>query len=564
MLVLLAKVNSQEVQITNLNKNPGILPYKLGPARIKTKTHTFIHYYDLEPIRNEINILKEEYKNITETIRSKLSNPQIEELENFDRALWFQLNAVEQKFNSLMPNIRVKRGLIDGLGSIIKSITGNLDANDAQHYDQAIKELESNNVEIVQKLNKEISMTTQIIDNFNISLTGIQHNQRVIASSIDKLNSQVQNILFDFADYLKIRNILDQLNLTLNLILQLLLDIENSVTFARLNVYHSSILKINEVESILNTVLKYYSINELMFPNLSRDLHNYYDILNIEAYYSNSKVVFVIHFPIMHPETFTHYRLYSIPTENKTILVPPNTYLVMNEESYQYASSPCVKLHSEYYCPDEHLIHGNRQENCIFNLLLLSATPSNCAYTSVQITKSIIEQIDEANYIGIFSQSTKIQTTCERSDFTTLKGTYLIVLPAGCSFRTNESNFINVQEIIDGQPMLLPEIIIPPGATTEKILEIQLEDINLDKIHELQKGQHAIDLAQLTSNHRSITNHIISYILIALIAIVITSYLILKFIKRKQGQLKTSSSEEQPQVQPQVHPQVQPRSFFNP
>ena len=50
---------------------------------------------------------------------------------------------------------RIKRGLINGLGSIIKSISGNLDQNDAEKYDNLIDQLK-NNQKILQNQNEQI------------------------------------------------------------------------------------------------------------------------------------------------------------------------------------------------------------------------------------------------------------------------------------------------------------------------------------------------------------------------------------------------------------------------
>lgn len=542
----------REVTITNLNKNPGILPFKLGTAKVKSLTHTFIHYYNLHPIGDEIKIIKEQYKNITNAIKSGLSNPYFFELDNFDRALLFQLNLAEQKFNSLCPNGRVKRGLINGLGTIIKSISGNLDANDAAHYDQAINDLQNNQKEIVQKLNKEISLTTQVIDNFNKTVTLIKHNQEVITSGLNKISAELNKFIFNFSDYLETRNILDQLNLTLNIILQLLSDVENAITFARLGKLHSSILKLDELESILKTILKHYSPEQLLFPNFS-DIHRYYDLLEIEAYYSDRKIVFVIHFPIIYPETFLYYHLYSIPTQNLTTIIPRNTYLIMNGNFYQYTSTPCIDLHPNHYCSDNNVIDEMKQEDCVSQLLQLRSTHESCQPTPVQITKNIVQSIDESHYIAIFVNRTKMQTTCDRTDFTTVQGTYLIELPPGCQFETNNQGFINEKHVTDGQPMLLPEINIPHNSSIASVAKITIEDVDLDKIHELQREQQKLRPIEPIFNKGHPINYWIILIYIILIAIgIYYIYLFLRNRRRRSRDPSPTITEEQPRTNPQA------------
>lgn len=53
---------------------------------------------------------------------------------------------IESKLFYLFPEhnyIREKRGLINGLGSIVNAITGNLDADDAIKFEQQISSLKS-------------------------------------------------------------------------------------------------------------------------------------------------------------------------------------------------------------------------------------------------------------------------------------------------------------------------------------------------------------------------------------------------------------------------------------
>lgn len=57
--------------------------------------------------------------------------------------------------------IRNKRGLVDALGSIIKSISGNLDQNDAINYNNAIKVLQENQNKIILESNNHISLNKE-------------------------------------------------------------------------------------------------------------------------------------------------------------------------------------------------------------------------------------------------------------------------------------------------------------------------------------------------------------------------------------------------------------------
>ena len=63
----------------------------------------------------------------------------------------FNFDKITNKMVNLFHN-RNKRGLINGLGSIIKSITGNLDSQDAERYDEIFRKIEENQ-KILEKQN---------------------------------------------------------------------------------------------------------------------------------------------------------------------------------------------------------------------------------------------------------------------------------------------------------------------------------------------------------------------------------------------------------------------------
>ncbi|KAJ8977561.1 hypothetical protein NQ317_019136, partial [Molorchus minor] len=114
-----------------LENNPGLLPLKIGQAKVQDYTHTFIHYYDLNPVIVEINKLYTQSDNLLIQINSNLNYSQ--ETSNYAKILNLTRQRVQIKLNEIIPHSkRTKRGIINGLGSIFKSITGNLDASDGE------------------------------------------------------------------------------------------------------------------------------------------------------------------------------------------------------------------------------------------------------------------------------------------------------------------------------------------------------------------------------------------------------------------------------------------------
>ncbi|XP_074030352.1 uncharacterized protein [Leptinotarsa decemlineata] len=97
IVILLHLTRGQEIEIQNLKTNPGLLLLKMGQAKIKTSTHDFIHYYDLQPIHEEIFAIESQYDAVSTAIRNGLSDPYFFNLQNFDQGLKYQLKTVKEK-----------------------------------------------------------------------------------------------------------------------------------------------------------------------------------------------------------------------------------------------------------------------------------------------------------------------------------------------------------------------------------------------------------------------------------------------------------------------------------
>nr|CAI5842191.1 unnamed protein product [Callosobruchus analis] len=90
--------------------------------------------------------------------------------------LYFLERKVDGKLNNIFPStyktfpsfsIRIKRGLVNGLESIFKAITGNLDARDGERFESLISELQNNQNKISEAINSQSTLSVELIDNFN-------------------------------------------------------------------------------------------------------------------------------------------------------------------------------------------------------------------------------------------------------------------------------------------------------------------------------------------------------------------------------------------------------------
>lgn len=196
------------------------------------------------------------------------------ELVNYDKIAQFSKKSISAKIENIQihdnAQNRTKRGLINILGSIVKGITGNLDANDGERIYNILDHLQTNEKSLQSQLKMEYSFSSQLVQNFNDTIQDVKHNQIMLKSKIMQLSKIVkggsthQDILFA-------GNVYNQLLILYNSILNTLQDIENSITFCRLSTLHPSIIKSKELFSELEKIVFHYKSQlpfELKYENI--------------------------------------------------------------------------------------------------------------------------------------------------------------------------------------------------------------------------------------------------------------------------------------------------------
>lgn len=331
----------EKITMKNLELNIGILPLKLGSAKIQEYTHTLIHFYDLNPIISEINELHRKSENLSNLILQ--NNDYSFDVSNYLKILNLTKEKTETKIKEILPHPeRTKRGLINGLGSIFKAISGNLDANDGERYEKMIKNLQENQNKLGEHVIKQNSISLNIINQFNNTIQKISHNEKLLSQKINQIaifvgrQTNKENSAF-------IKDILIQLINMYEIINSVLQDIENSISFARLNLMHPSIIKTNDLFKELLNLQKTIKTKQLPFEISLENTLIYQTFIKVECFILNNKITYLLKIPIMYAYTFNYYHLYAIPIFNKgqfKSIVPRNKFVIENKFYYTFQRNP--------------------------------------------------------------------------------------------------------------------------------------------------------------------------------------------------------------------------------
>lgn len=473
---MLPVIRLQEIKLESLDDGPGLLPYKLGAMKITTHYHTFIQYVQLSNIEYNIRSLK------TQLIQcqNRMNNDTYSLYEIQIKYLTNKLGNVLRQLQSLEPN-RAKRGLVDGLGSIIKSITGNLDHNDALKYNEAIKVLEINQDKVLADFNKHVSLSKEWMSKHSNTLTQIVKNQAKINSTLETI-LQINTLKEDrFLRYTQFAQLLEVINDNVEDLVQELIRIENSLAFIRASSTHHSMIDIEVLDSMIKKLRVIYGEGQI----IDLELREYYDIIKPGSYYVDKQIVFVFKFPIFSTISYDFYRLSIVPNKHAQALIPSFPFLATNEMSYVYIEAECPKLKTWYLCEKEVTHQVRSKADCIQELITNQALQESCQFTNVTLMKEAMEKLDDQHYVLSFPQQTKTQLICKQKDYTMLQGSYLATIPMGCHLKTEEFTIANDYDEIKGQPLKLTKIPydVQKHATAT---HIELNSIDLQGLHNIQ------------------------------------------------------------------------------
>lgn len=492
----LTLVTTEKIILTDLSTNPGILPSKLGTAKIQEYTRTLIHYYDLTPIINELNRLNEQTISLKSTLDYKFKS----ESTNYLKILNLIQSKVETKIKEILPHPnRSKRGLINGIGSIFKAVTGNLDASDGERYDQIISKLERNQNQLKNSIINQNSLSIKIIENFNKTILNIMHHEILIQSRLMQIAEIIKHSNFD--KYQTIKNVFDQLINMYEIINSILQDIENAITFSKLKVMHPSIIKTSDLLNELKIMSKEVNADQLPEEIIIENIILLERLIEIDCYISNNRIVFLLHFPIVYPTVFSYYHLYPLPVKTKSqykTIIPNKNLVLINKAYFAYMDNECKAIQrSNYVCPQTRLQEVKEDNPCEIQIMLMKNI-SNCQQTNVAVTKPLLFWIKDTNlWIGIFPTPQLIKLKCiDQEEIVNVDGTHLMTIPEHCQVSTKYETVYNKHRIINKhQPMLLPNINGLPKIKSTN-LTLHLQDINLDGLQQI-KNQIQENVPQL-------------------------------------------------------------------
>lgn len=447
-----------------LGSKEHVVLVEMKPTRIIEGRWTIVHRLEINPI------LEHELK-LRIIVKDILSRPVIDDVKSIYTRINIILDHVKEICNHLNIQSRVKRGLINGLGSIIKLITGNLDQDDLNTIQ---KDLETLRV----AYNKQISITDETLEEYNKQIKKISDVQIMLQSRILKIvGNKTQQ----------------QIALTILLQAQTLQDVAErlitAITFAEHKMYHYSIIQSHILSETVNAIPK-----NVMISNNINDIEQF---IQIYCKIIDNIVYFIIQIPLVKPQVYNTRKIVPIIQNFPTCTYPIMRKVILASTDLEiYEVEHCVEL-QELICKESIL---QRDDTCETELLRKKEA-NTCSTVSIKCPEEDIQEISPKAIYLYLNKTTEVKVLCGDNEETVwVKGSY-ILSGENCElsisgvkrFRTKESTeriIFTSLELTKHEDNLEMDLSYDSNKISSKLKQMQqIRGLQTQKIHnEIQYG----------------------------------------------------------------------------
>nr|CAC79666.1 env protein [Drosophila melanogaster] len=446
-------VPTQAIHVHYLNDNAPIAKIELGKALLIERYKIISHVINLQ-----------DYSRCMEQFHLTINkfNPD-STLTDSVTILKAKLTQAQVKLKALTPSYRNKRGLINGLGSLVKVVTGNMDANDNKEIHEELDNIKKNSEVSNDNLQKQVMFNNEILIRFENITDHINNEQILISKFFDTSQNKIYKHLNLQDTLLEEIQYLNRINYNIELFINHLNDITESMLLAKINIIPKFILNEQEMDKI-KTILEKQNITV-------KNEQSIYNFLQMNTLNYEQKIIFNIKVPIFKQPFHTLARLVPLPINNTYFVITPN-YLAYNINNKKFhMTRKCPKLDNTFLCDENFYVDTPQNNTCLEHLL--NGENSSCDVRETGPITDVFEA--ERGYIFAFNvNKLKVSLT---------NGSELSIMGSAIIRYINETIQINGIDY-DGTVDTFPEqtdFDLPPMRKVTRNTTITV--LSLEKLH---------------------------------------------------------------------------------
>lgn len=438
-MVLVNGIQILALQLQRVDSNPGILPVKLGQAYKQEDKWTIVKVIDLASLNDALVLVSSKYNEFDSLINVNI--PFENEFYNIKLLTRSLHDDTIEKFKQLVPSSRIKRGILNPLGSLIKLVTGNLDHEDAIRYDKLI----SQEQKVQLKTNKRLTIVSRTLECLINSTETLHNNTMILEERLKRIERIVTKVATKENNSMYSVYILNMFNLFITNFRGIYItisELETALALSKVSVLHQSIVNSTELLTILRGIEKH---DRLIYPVSLSNLVNIEKTIVVKAYVKESQITFILEVPLTDNDIYNYYKLYSLPmfdplTNLTSIIIPKYPYLLVKSSKYLPVANPCEEMSAHQFLCQEDAVVPYPEPTCIEQLMTFQTNLTVCLPHSVHAEDIKVQRIGPVDWM-VYSRTNNILMEKCHDDVTRnqIQGTYILTINEDCELYLKET-----------------------------------------------------------------------------------------------------------------------------
>lgn len=501
--------NNQPVE-----KLAGVYFENLAYLHIYRDYWKFVNYVNLTPLEEKEKIL-EFYTGKIGLLcyKNHVICAGFEELQRLKRKL-DRLKTSKETINDLIGRsndvtFRAKRGVFDFVGQIAKILFGTLDSTDADYYNEQIDLAYNNSKQLTDLYKKQISIIQATIGNFSDAFVANKQKFKEIDFNLETLYNKISKNVKILTEMELDTMVNTHLIECSEMIFEYELELEtltDAILFARRGLIHPKILTPKELFD--NLKASQYALNNKRLPVAiePNEFTNLIDVSNINIFYKNHRLVYVIEIPLVEQDDFILYHAIPLPIKQSergiyAFINPSHTYLGLRSDKQLYTHlsehdiAKCKKINNIMFCKQTDLLYQVSATHNCESELLKSARLDNilkeCDVRIMRIYNTVWYQLKSTNswlYTAPRNETLHVLCNDNKPRQTLLFSTGLIKLSSDCDAISDNallrSQTVGVVSTVEKD--YIPNVTL----NTSKLCEdLKKRDINISDLPLLNIGK---------------------------------------------------------------------------
>lgn len=296
-------------------------------------------------------------------------------------------------------------------------------------------------------------------------------------------------------------------------------DISDSISFAKLEILHPSVIKSEDLLDQLVLISKHLDHNNLPLQPSHNNLPSLVSLITLKAFQTEKRIVFILQIPLVSNERFSTYHLYSVPTRNMGqgkpqpgmfhAILPESKYIAVSKDNRLYlrmnSLEKCQPISNQLTLCKNVLPLALENAPCEINIIT-ELSIRNCKPVFIHFEDYNVIRLKKNKWIAIVSNKLPVVSTCPLEPSTTriIETNSVITMMPRCmayigstQIYAEEDKNSNVTELD-----IIPQVPFDCCENVPKEKPISLKPIKLNSINldELNTAAHKLDEQQKILN----------------------------------------------------------------